>query len=84
MQHVILARDRKRRKKHLKITVFLLAVASLLVGIFLALKEQPSVNATRQQENTIILDEQINKYEDEVEVTVNNQYNTGFINRITI
>lgn len=83
MQHVILARDRKRRKKHLKITVFLLAVASLLVGIFLALKEQPSVNATRQQENTIILDEQINKYEDEVEVTVNNQYNTGFINRIT-
>ncbi|WP_027074471.1 murein DD-endopeptidase MepM [Mannheimia granulomatis] len=87
MQHVILARDRKKHKQHIKITVFLLAVVSLLVGIVLALKEQPSVESKTQRENTLILDEQDIKHEDEVELNVidlpKSENEVGFISRIT-
>ncbi|MDD0822869.1 murein DD-endopeptidase MepM [Mannheimia sp. AT1] len=64
-----------------------MAVASLLVGIVLALKEQPSVNKSLSRENTLILDEQLGTYEDEIELagTSANKsgHPSGFIGYIT-
>lgn len=88
MQHVILARDRKRHKKHLKIVIFLLAVFSLLVGIVLALKEQSSISMMATRENVVVLDKQDEEYQNtsigKVELQADNiKKNTGFIEYIT-
>ncbi|WP_428982058.1 murein DD-endopeptidase MepM [Mannheimia indoligenes] len=88
MQHVILARDRKRHKKHLKIVIFLLAVFSLLVGIVLALKEQSSISMMATRENVVVLDKQDEEYQNtssgKVELQADNiEKNTGFIEYIT-
>lgn len=88
MQHVILARDRKRHKKHLKIVIFLLAVFSLLVGIVLALKEQSSISMMATRENVVVLDKQDEEYQNtssgKVELQADNiEKNTGFIEHIT-
>lgn len=84
MQHVILARDRKRHKKHFKIVIFLLAVFSLLVGIVLALKEQPSINSLPTRENIVVLDKQDEVHKDDmVEPALVNENNPGFISHIT-
>lgn len=88
MQHVILARDRKRHKKHLKIVIFLLAVFSLLVGIVLALKEQSSISMMATRENVVVLDkqdeEEQNTSSGKVELQADNiKKNTGFIEYIT-
>ncbi len=58
MQHVILARDRRRKKSRLKGLVFLMAVLSILIGIVLALKNQPSINTTTNYDQYVVLDEQ--------------------------
>lgn len=44
MQHIKLARDRRKRKALIKVTVFLVATLSILTGIFLSIsnKTQPS------------------------------------------
>ncbi|HGO5822431.1 TPA: murein DD-endopeptidase MepM [Mannheimia haemolytica] len=62
MQHVILARDRKRHKKKIKIVVFLFAVTSFLVGIGLVFKKQILATNILQLENITILDEQPDQY----------------------
>lgn len=56
MQYVILARDRKRHKKHLKAILFLLAILNLLVGAFLSLKEYATVDSS-DAHNILIFDE---------------------------
>lgn len=38
MQHVVFARDRRRKKNRLKVMIFLMAIISILIGIGLALK----------------------------------------------
>ncbi len=58
MQHVILARDRRRKKSRLKGLVFLMAILSIFIGIVLALKNQPSINTTANYEQYVVLDEQ--------------------------
>ncbi|TLU76331.1 murein DD-endopeptidase MepM [Mannheimia varigena] len=85
MQHVILARDRKRHKKHFKIAVFLLAVFSLFIGIVLALKDQVSINNTTSVENNIIvLDAQDSSYQDgNVEASFGAAQNQSFIGYMT-
>lgn len=88
MQHVILARDRKRHKKHLKVVFFLLAVFSLLVGIVLALKEQSSIGTMATRENVVVLDKQDEEYQNtsssRVELQADNiEKNKGFIEYIT-
>lgn len=86
MQHVILARDRKRHKKHLKVGVFLLAVFSLLVGIILALKDQPGINNSAPRENIIVLDNQNESYQDDSVESVEHiqpEPGSSFINRMT-
>lgn len=45
MQYVVFARDRKRKKNRIKAFVFLMAMASIFIGIVLLLKQQ-SVPAT--------------------------------------
>lgn len=62
LQYVILARDRKQRKKHLKIMVFLLAVFSLLVAIVLTLKEQSAISTIARRENIVVLTHQDESY----------------------
>lgn len=58
MQHVILARDRRRKKSRLKGLVFLMAILSIFIGIVFALKNQPSINTTANYEQYVVLDEQ--------------------------
>lgn len=62
MQHVILARDRKRHKKKIKIVVFLFAIISFMVGTALVLKKQPSINNILQLDNVVFLDSQEDEY----------------------
>lgn len=64
MQHVILARERKRHKQKIKIAIFLFAAISLLVGIILALKDQPTINNISPRE-VVVLDNQETDYSDE-------------------
>lgn len=78
MQYVILARDRKQRKKHLKIMVFLLAVFSLLVGIVLTLKEQSAISKNATQENLVVL-----SHQDELHTNITPQKGNIFIQHIT-
>lgn len=40
MQHVVFARDRRRKKHRIKAVIFLMAVISVLIGIVLALQNQ--------------------------------------------
>lgn len=83
MQYVILARDRKRHKKQIKIFVFLLAMISLFIGIVLVLKKQPLVHDVVQFENLVVLDEQDEEYSDDIESAgLQNPHDT-FINYIT-
>ncbi|MDY4280175.1 MAG: murein DD-endopeptidase MepM [[Pasteurella] mairii] len=44
MQHVKLARDRRKRKSRTKVMVFFLAVLSILVGVVLSLKDTAETN----------------------------------------
>lgn len=56
MQHVIFARDRRRKKNRLKVILFLMAIVSILIGIVLALKNE---NATLPKTNVpVVFDEQ--------------------------
>ncbi|GAB1666890.1 murein DD-endopeptidase MepM [Mannheimia haemolytica] len=87
MQHVILARDRKRHKKHFKIAVFLLAVFSLFVDIVLALKDQSSINNTSSQEDIIAIDKQEKYQSINTNLAENNtlhqEQHSSFINYVT-
>ena len=49
MQHVILARDRRKKKNRLKVILFLSAIFSVCIGILLAVKNQTPVNEPEQQ-----------------------------------
>lgn len=40
MQHVIFARDRRRKKNHIKMVIFLMAAVCIFIGIVLALKNE--------------------------------------------
>lgn len=83
MQYVILARDRKRHKKQLKIFIFLFATVTLLIGIILALKKQPSIHDVAQLENIFVLDKQDEEYQDDFVgfIEMRNPHDT-FINYI--
>ncbi|WP_373818060.1 murein DD-endopeptidase MepM [Glaesserella sp.] len=52
MQHVIFARDRRRKKNRVKAFIFLMALFSILIGIILALQHQKSVVSSRETELT--------------------------------
>lgn len=67
MQHVILARDRRRKKSRLKGLFFFMALLSIFIGIVLALKNQPSISSATNQEQYIVLDEQTEEHKDEPE-----------------
>lgn len=83
MQYVILARDRKQRKKHLKIMVFLLAVFSLLVGIVLTLKEQSAISTMATRENVVVLAHQNEPHTHIPPQKRNVDHNTSFVWHIT-
>lgn len=53
MQHVKLARDRRKRKSRIKVMVFFLAILSILVGGVLSLKDTAETNiATVSEDGT--------------------------------
>lgn len=54
MQHVIFARDRRRKKNRVKAFVFLVIILSIFIGIALTLK-RPSSNSSEAQEIPITL-----------------------------
>lgn len=88
LQHVILARDRKRHKKHFKIAVFLLAVFSLFVGIVLALKDQSSISPLPKEDIIAIKSEEIQTSNTALEEKLStdisdNQQNASFIGYIS-
>lgn len=68
MQHVILARDRRKKKSRLKGLLFLMALLSLAIGIVLAIKNQPSINQP-VHEQYVELDEQSQTHKDDSEKT---------------
>lgn len=72
MQHVILARDRRKKKNRLKVILFLSAMFSVFIGIILAMKNQTPLNAP-EHENVIVLDEQTEVHQDDPEVAENGQ-----------
>ena len=67
MQHVILARDRRRKKLRLKGLLFFMALLSIFIGIVLALKDQPSIDTTANHEQYVVLDEQTEGQKDDPE-----------------
>lgn len=91
MQHVILARVRRRHKKHIKAVIFLLAVLSLLIGIALALKEQHSIDDIIARGDLVALDESSDEYSDDSidenddidDTAQQERYRTSFINYVT-
>lgn len=66
MQHVILARDRRKKKNRLKVILFLSAMFSVFIGIILAMKNQAPLNQP-EHEQVVILDEQSEVHQDEPE-----------------
>lgn len=84
MQYVILARDRRRHKKHLKIAVFLFALISLFTGVVLILKEQSPVNNSTSKENILILDEQLSTYEMPSDESENSSGLTSITDLVTV
>ncbi|WP_373766996.1 murein DD-endopeptidase MepM [Glaesserella sp.] len=53
MQHVIFARDRRRKKHRLKVFIFLLAILSVFIGIMLAIQSQNRQTADRNAIPTV-------------------------------
>lgn len=70
MQHVIFARDRRKRKNRIRMFIFLMAVLCLFIGIVLSFKQQTPLKLNegkKLDEQFIVLDEQSETFPDEIE-----------------
>ena len=56
MQHVILARDRRKKKNRIRVFLLILAIFSVFIGIVLSFKEQASLKAP-EQDKIVVLDD---------------------------